>query len=90
MTLVEIKRRVRPGQMYAVTNHRLEGAFSPVIARVDRLAGQYGFYLKHALGETKVNWPPARFTQRDEDGTLHLMGTGAHAGLPFLTLVPVS
>jgi hypothetical protein len=88
MTLTEIRRRVRPGQVYEVTNHRLGPEFSPVTAVVDRMAGDYGFYLRHALGETKVGWPPARFVTRDEDGTLHLLGTGAYAGLPFLTLVP--
>jgi hypothetical protein len=90
MTLTEIKRRVRPGQVYAVTNHRPGAVRGPVTVRVGRLTGDYGFYVDHPLGETKVSWPPARFVTRDEDGTLHLMGTGVHAGLPFLTLVPVA
>ena len=89
MTLTEIKRRVRPGQVYRVTNYRTEMAFSPVMVRVDRMSGGYGFYVRHALGETKINWPPARHVTRDDDGTLHLRGTGEHAGEPYLTLVPV-
>ena len=90
MTLVEIKRRLQPGQVYAVTNHRLGPEFGPVTARVARLAGKYGFYLEHALGESKINWPPARHATRDEDGSIHLRGTGVHAGEPYLTLVPVT
>lgn len=89
MTLAEIKRRVRPGQVYRVTNHRLGEWSAPVTARVARMAGDYAFYLTHPLGETRVSWPPARFTARDDDGTLHLMGTGECAGEPWLTLVPV-
>jgi hypothetical protein len=90
MTLTEIKRRVRPGQVYRVTNHRTEMAFGPVMVRVDRMSGNYGFYVQHALGETKINWPPARHVTREDDGTLHLRGTGEHAGKPYLTLVPVT
>jgi hypothetical protein len=89
-TLTEIKRQVRAGQVYRVTNHRLGPAFSPVTARVARLTGNYGFYLEHALGESKVTWPPARHASRDEDGTIRLRGTGMHAGEPYLTLVPVT
>jgi hypothetical protein len=69
MTLVEIKRRLMPGQVYAVTNHRLGPEFGPVTARVARMTGKYGFYLEHALGESKITWPPARHASRDEDGT---------------------
>lgn len=90
MTLAEIKRRVRPGQAYLVTNHRMEITFGPVMVRVDRMSGDYGFYVRHALGETKINWPPARHVTRDDDGTLHLRGTGEDAGKPYLTLVPVT
>ena len=89
VTLTEIKRRIRVGQVYAVTNHRLEVAFAPVVVRVKRTA-DYAFVVEHALGESPVRWPPARFTRRDDDGTLHLMGTGENAGLPFLTLVPLA
>jgi hypothetical protein len=90
MTLTEIKRRLRPGQVYQVTNHRLSAEFSPVTVRVARLTGEYGFYVEHSLGESKVSWPPARHVRRDDDGTLHLMGTGVQAGRPFLTFVPVA
>lgn len=90
MTLKEIKRRVQPGQVYAVTNHRNEPAVSQATVRVTRLSGTYGFYVQHALGESKINWPPARHVTLDADGTLHLRGTGEHAGLPYLTLVPVT
>lgn len=90
MTLTDIKRRVRPGQVYAVTNHRFEMAFGPVLVRVARITGDYGFYVQHALGESKITWPPARHVKRDDDGTLHLLGTGEHAGKPFLTLVPLA
>lgn len=89
MTLAEIKRHLRPGQVFIVTNHR-EPGLGTVTARVDRLTGNYGFYLKHPLGESKVTWPPARYTEREDDGTLHLRGTGERAGLPFLTLVPAA
>ena len=89
-TLAEIKRQVRPGQAYRVTNHRLGPEFSPVTVRVARLTGGYGFYVEHALGETKITWPPARHVSRDEDGTIRLRGTGMHAGEPYLTLVPVT
>jgi hypothetical protein len=89
MTLTEIKRRLRPGQMFMVTNHELEEqGFAPVMARVHRLTGQYGFYLEHALGQTKVTWPPARHITRDDDGTLHLRT--AVTGTPFLTLAPTA
>lgn len=88
MTLTEIKRQVRPGQVYDVTNHRNEPALSQATVRVTRLSGSYGFYVQHALGESKINWPPARHVTLDPDGTLHLRGTGERAGQPFLTLVP--
>ena len=88
MKLAEIKRSVRPGQLYRVTNHREETLLGPVLARVDRLSGGYGFYLRGALGQLKVNWPPSRHITLEADGTLHLRGTGELAGLPFLTLVP--
>lgn len=89
MTLAEIKRRIRPGQMYAVTSHRNEPVFGQVIVRVNRMTGSYGFYVEHALGESKVTWPPARHVTLDADGSLHLRGVGDRAGEPFLTLVPV-
>lgn len=89
MTLKEIKRRVRPGQMYAVTNHRNDPAVSQATVRVTRLSGSYGFYVEHALGESKINWPPARDVTLDPDGTLRLRGTGTQSGQPSLTLVPV-
>ena len=87
MTLTEIKRRLRVGQHYMVINHQ-RPELSPVRAVVDRKSGDYGFYLMHALGEDKVNWPPAREVTRDEDGTLHLRT--AVTGTPYLTLVPVT
>jgi hypothetical protein len=89
-TLAEIKRQVRPGQAYRVTNHRLGPEFSPVTVRVARLTGDYGFYVEHTLGETKITWPPARHVTRDDDGTLRLRATGLHAGEPYLTFVPVA
>ena len=90
MTLTEIKRRVQPGQVYAVTNHRNESVFGQVTVRVKRISGSYGFYVEHALGESKITWPPARHVTLDADGTLHLRGVGEQAGQPFLTLVPVT
>ena len=89
MTLTEIKRRVKPGQWYRVTSQRYEMAFGPVSVLVKRTAN-YGFVVEHALGETKISWPPARFVTRDEDGTLHLGRAGEHAGEPYLTLVPIA
>ncbi len=88
MTLTEIKRRVRPGQVYAVTNHRNDPVVGQAFVRVTRLSGSYGFYVEHALGESKINWPPARHVTLEPDGTLHFRGVGDQAGLPFLTLVP--
>ena len=88
MTLTEIKRRVRPGQVYTVTNHRNQPVVGQATVRVTRLSGSYGFYVEHALGESKINWPPARHVTLDADGTIHLRGTGDQAGQPFLTLVP--
>jgi hypothetical protein len=88
VTLTEIKRRLHPGQAFAVTNHRVP-ELGTVIVRVRRKSGDYAFYVEHALGESKINWPPARHVTRDEDGTLHLNGTGEHAGKAFLTLVPI-
>ena len=90
MTLTEIKRRLKVGQIYIVTSHRSEAVFSPVTVRVKRISGTYAFYVEHVLGETKISWPPARFVTREDDGTLHLQGTGEHAGEPYLTLVPVA
>ena len=87
VTLAEIKRRVKPGQQYLVINHQ-RPALSPLRVVVDRKTGDYGFYVKHALGESKVNWPPARHVTRDEDGTLHLRT--AVTGTPYLTLMPVT
>jgi hypothetical protein len=89
VTLADIKRRVRAGQAYDVTNHRAELWFGAVRAVVTRTADKR-FYLEHALGEAKIYWPPARHVHVDEDGTLHLNGTGEQAGKPFLTLVPVA
>lgn len=88
MTLAEIRSRVQPGQRWVVENHQ-EPDLGPVMARVTRLSGTYGFYLAHPLGEAKVRWPPFRHITLDPDGTLHLRGTGAEAGKPFLTLTPV-
>lgn len=88
MTLKEIKSRVHPGQEYAVTNHHLPH-LGPVTVRVKRKSGDYALVVEHALGESRISWPPARFVTREDDGTLHLRGTGAEAGKPFLTLVPV-
>ena len=86
MTLVEIKRRVKPGQVYSITNDR-EPGMEPVTARIKWNAAS-AFWVEHALGDSRISWPPARYVTRDEDGTLHLRGTGVDAGKPFLTLVP--
>jgi hypothetical protein len=86
MTLTEIKRRVKPGQVYSITNHR-QPDLEPVTARIKWNAAS-ALWVEHALGDSRIGWPPARHVTRDEDGTLHLRGTGVDAGLPFLTLVP--
>jgi hypothetical protein len=86
-SLAAIRRSVRPGQLYSVTCHQ-EPGLGPVVARVDRLTGTYGFYLRHALGESKVSWPAARNVSLDANGTLHLRDRAFN--MPFLTLVPAS
>jgi len=62
MTLVEIKRRVRPGQVYDVTNHHIERTHGPAAATVratvhHTLTGS--FFLTHPLGQSQVRWPAA-------------------------------
>jgi hypothetical protein len=89
MSLAEIKRRVRLGQIYDVTNHQADPVYGTVRAVVTRTADNR-FYLAHALGEAKIYWPPARHVSLDADGTLHLRATGEDAGKPHLTLVPVT
>jgi hypothetical protein len=88
-SLAAIKRRVRVGQRYEVTNHGADPFHGPVRVVVTQ-AFDTRFLVQHALGETRIGWPPARYVRRDEDGTLHLLGIGEHAGLPFLTLVPLA
>lgn len=85
MTLKEIKRRVKAGQHYAVTNHQVPdlGTVTVVVKRT----ANYAFVVEHPLGESNIRWPLAANVEREEDGTLHLLGSGARAGQPYLTLV---
>jgi len=87
MTFAEIRRGVRPGQEYTVTNAQVP-ELGPVTVRVGRVL-DYAFFVEHGSGESKIAWPPSRYVTLDDDGTLHLCGTGDHIGRPFLTLVPV-
>lgn len=48
---------VPPGQVYAVTDHRNDPVISQASVRVTRLSGSYGFYVQHALGESKIGCP---------------------------------
>lgn len=89
MTLAESSAGSGPARCTRSLTTRADTALGgPVAVRIDRMSGTYGFYVKHALGETKINWPLARHVSRDDDGTLHLRGTDEHAGEPHLTLRP--
>lgn len=89
MTLVQIKRQVKTGQVYDVTNHHIARETGPaaatVRATVRRTMGT-GFFLTHPLGDSQVRWPPASLVSMDERGVIELRG---QAGERWLTLALV-
>lgn len=96
MTLAEIKRRVRPGQVYDVTNHYITRRDHPGFGTTRRTvtrATTSRFYLAYPAGgsEVPVDWPKAAQVSIDADGVIRLLGggIGQRPGEPFLTLAPV-
>ena len=95
MTLAEIKRRVRPGRVYDVTNHYITRRDHPAFGTTRRTvtrATASRFYLAYPVsGEVPVDWPKAAQVSIDTDGVIRLLGggIGQEPDEPFLTLAPV-
>ena len=88
VSLAEIKRSVRVGQEYLVTGQR-DAPYNGTVHVTVTQAFPTRFFVAHPLGETKINWPPARYVSVTENGVIELRGTGVNAGKPFITLVPL-
>ena len=95
MTLAEIKRHVRPGQVYDVTNHYItrtdHPAFGTTRRTVTRITGSRIYLTYAGGGESGVAWPNAPQVSMDANGVIQLRGGGAgqQPGDLFLTLTPV-
>lgn len=102
MTLSDIKRAIRVGDVYDVTNHYVTNPehvwFGTTRRRVQRV-NSVGFALElephrdDAEPPSILAWPKASQIERDPDGTIRIYGRGPSFGNPndlFLTLVPVN
>jgi hypothetical protein len=91
-TLAEVKRAIRPGAAYDVTNHYITRADHPCYGtRRDTVAAVTGSSFRWASSQWATKWPKATQVQMDGDGTIRLYGLGAgqQADEPFLTMRPV-
>jgi hypothetical protein len=95
MTLADIKRHVRPGQVYDVTNHYItrtgHPAFGTTRRTVTRITASR-IYLAYARGgESGIDWPKATQVSMDAKGVIRLRGGGAgqQPGDLLVTLAPV-
>lgn len=92
MTLAQIRRAVKPGQVYDVTNHYIKRTDHPCYGtRRETIAEVNGTSFRFASSRWGTKWPKATQSQMDADGTIRLYGGGhgQSAGDLFLTLTPV-
>lgn len=98
LTVAALKRRIRPGDTFEVTNHYIERVDHPAFGTTRRTvlaANGSSFTLsitgRHSERGSRITWPHAGQAFVGEDGRILLYGggRGQDAGALFLTLVPV-